>query len=457
LSPQTVAVLPFQNQSPDSDQEFFCEGITDDIIFALSRVPGLNVIGHTSVFALNPVSQDVNEMASRLGAGTLVDGSVRKSGKTLKIFAEMIDAATGEVRWAEMYDRTLGDLFTVESEIAESVARVLQMTLAPPISKRLIRGAPNMEAYLLYLKGRYEFNRLSSDGYRKAVEVFTQATTEFPSYASPYAGLADAYAYQAVWGCARPRDVFPLAQEAAAKAIKLDPLLAHAYSAQAAALAFYEWKCDEAVKSARRATELEPSFGFGHHIYGCCQLCRGEREAARDCFERAVVLDPLSVRAHRVLGWDLYLERRPHTAEKWLQAALSLDREPMETRFMLAHVYLSDGRLTPALEQARLCQSDPPDPLALGLLGACLGRLGQRDEAAEIVEKLSRMSEKMWVDPHAITEVHLALENTDLALESIQKSLDERTPSSVFMQLDPEFDQIRSDARFKDLLSRLHA
>ncbi|HZS55571.1 MAG TPA: hypothetical protein VFA65_14315, partial [Bryobacteraceae bacterium] len=362
LNPQTVAVLPLSNLSMDPEQEYFCDGITDDIIYALSRLPGLNVIGHSSVFALKGAGQDAREIGGRLGAGTVIDGSVRKSGSRLKIFAEMLDASTGEVRWAATYDRTLDGLFAVEEEIAQSVARVLQLTLAP-VLRSLIRGAPNMDAYLLYLQGLHAWNRMSADGYRTAAEIFERAISLFPAYASPYAGLADAYSYLAFWGYARPCDVLPKAQRSALQALNLDSSLPHANSALAAVTAFYEWKWEDGVSLARRAIELEPSYAFGQQIYGCCLLARGEMEQACARFERGVALDPLSVRAHRMLGWALYLRQRPSNAEKWLQAALLLDREPSQTHYLLARLYMSESRLGPALEQARQCQTEPPDPL----------------------------------------------------------------------------------------------
>src|SRR5215475_2418274 len=193
LDPQTVAVLPFHNQSGDPEQDYFCDGITDDIIYALSRIPSLNVIGHASVFAFKGVAQEARDIGSKLGAGTVVDGTVRKSGDRLKIFTEMLDAMSGEVYWAQTYERPIHDVFAVEAEIAEAVARVLQMTLAPPVSRGLIHRAPSMDAYLLYLQGRHAWNRMSADGYRTAAEILERATSMFPSYASAYPGLADAY------------------------------------------------------------------------------------------------------------------------------------------------------------------------------------------------------------------------------------------------------------------------
>ena len=455
LRPQTIAVVPFQNQSADLEQDYFCDGITDDIIYALSRIPGLSVIGHATVFALKGAAQDARAVGAKLGAGTVVDGTVRKSGNRLKIFAEMLDAVTGELQWTQTYERPIDDIFAVEAEIAEAVARVLQMTLAPPVSRGLIRSAPNMDAYLLYLQGRHAWNRMSADGYRTAAEILERATSTFPSYASAYAGLADAYMALALWGLARPREAFPKALQAAQQALRLDPSLPHAYSSLAAATTFYEWKWEEGVAYARTATEFEPSYSFGQHVYGSCLLVRGEMDEARECFERAVDLDPLSVREHRSLGWMLYLARRFARAEQWLQAALVLDREPAETHSMLAQLYMSQRRFGAALEQAESCQTDPPDPVGLSVLGACLAYLNRREEALKIAATLSQMAAAGYVESRAIAQLHIALGNTDQAIESVAKSLDEQEPFSAFLKLDPGFDPLRGDPRFGELVSRL--
>jgi len=455
LNRQTVAVLPLSNLSADPEQEYFCDGITDDIIYALSRIPGLNVIGHTSVFALKGAAEDIREIGTRLAAGTIVDGSIRKSGNRLKIFAEILDVASGEIRWAETYARTLDGLFTLEEEIAQAVARALQMTLASSASSWVTRGAPNMGAYLLYLQGRYTWNRMSADGYRTAAEIFERAISLFPEYAQPYAGLADAYLYLALWGHERPCEVLPKAQRSALQALNLNSFLPHAHSALAAATALYEWKWEEGEGLARRAIELEPSYSFGQQIYGWCLLARGESDRAVACFERSVALDPLSARAHRTLGWALHIQRQPSNAEKWIEAALVLDREPVETRYLLAQVYLSDRRFEAALEQARQCQTDPPYPLSLGVLGACLACLNHRNEALEILAKLSRLAEAGYVDPNALAQVQIALNDTDSAITSVGRILDERVPFAFFIKLDPEFDPLRPDARFSDLVLRL--
>jgi adenylate cyclase len=453
---QTVAVLPLSNLSTDPEQDYLCDGITDEIIYALSAIPNLNVIGHTSVFALKGAAQDVREIGGRLGAGTVVDGSVRRSDGQLKIFVEMIDATNGKVCWAETYEVRLDGLFVLEQEIARKVARALRVKLFPSPVRGLIKTAPNMDAYLLCLQGLHAWNRMSEDGYRTAVKIFERAISLFPAYALPYAGLANAYLYLVLWGHEPPCEAFPKARGAALEALNIDSVLPHAYSALGAAAAFYEWKWEEGMDLAQKAIELEPSYAFGQQVYAGCLQATGEIAQACAYFERAVMLDPLSVRAHRTLGWALHLQRRPSDAEKLLEAALVLDREPSQTRYMLARVYLSECRFAEALEQARLCQVEPPDPLSLGVLGACLARLKHRQEALEILAKLAGLAETGYVDPIAMAHVQIALNDTDSAITSIGRALDERTPFAVAnLRLDPEFDSLRFHARFKGLISRL--
>lgn len=458
LNPETIAVLPFSNLSSDPEQEYFCDGITEDIIHALSRITGLSVIGRTSMFALKGTIQDLHETGVRLGAGTIVSGSVRRSGERLRISAQMCEAESGQVRWSDTFDRILGDLFTVEAEIAQSIARVSQMVLAPPLSRRLIRGAPNMDAYLMYLRGRHEWNKMTTQGLHEAVGIFAQTILLYPEYASPRAALADAYSSLAMWGGAKPGDAFTKAEKAAREALRLDPYLPHAYSSAAASVTFYHRRWADGTAMALKATELEPSDSFARHIYGACLLAGGHANKSHTQLEAAVSLDPLSARAHRTLGWALYLRRRFGGAEQWLRAALQIHAEPSQTHYLLGRLLLVERRFPEALQQAELAQSDPVDPLTLGLLGACLAHTNHREQSLQTLSKMERISEGgVYVDPFALAEVHLALGETDLALENVRQSLEERTPAAVFFGIDPEFDPLRTKPRFNELVAGLGA
>jgi TolB-like protein len=445
LRSRTVAVLPFANQSGDPEQDYFCDGITDDIIYALSSIPGLNVIGRTSVYAFR--GWDARDAGAQLGAGSVVDGTVRKTGSRVKIFAKMIDTATGDVRWAESFERPMSDVFLVQVEVAKSIARTLHTRSS---LRRLIRDAPNMDAYLLFLRGRSAWSLAREDGYRRAAEIFERAVSLFPSYASAHASLSDAYVRLALWGYSRPLDVLPKALRAAETALKLDPFLPHAHSTFAISKVWSQWRWKEGIADAHKAIELSPSYPFGQQVYGMT-LLQEEEEEALECFEHAVILDPLSVGAHRILGYALYLVRQFASADHWLLAAEAI-QETAETSILLARSYLYQMRVHAALDEAKLAQVHPA---GLSVLGACLAHLGRREEALNILAELSRIAETRWVQPQSFARIHLALGDMDRAMEFLIKSLDERELFSLFLKLDPEFDPLRGDPRFDELVARI--
>ena len=455
LDSSTVAVLPFRNFSPEEDQDYFCDGITEDIIHALSSIAGLKVIGRTSSFTFRNSALDPRAIGLRLGAGTLLGGSVRKLGPRLKISAEMINAEHGQVEWSEVFDTPLGDIFTVQEEIAQSISSILQVRLSPGRVGKLARGAPDVDAYLLYLKARQAWNLMNVESYRSAIRLFENAVGLYPAYAAPYAGLADAYIYLALWGGAKPREVFPEAKHAAREALRLDPNAAHAYASLAAVTLFNDWRWGESVELAKQGMDLEPCYGFGQHVLGACLLAGGQHQEALACFETAVHLDPLSLRANRSLGWAHYMLRQYQSAERWLRAAIVLDSNSVETRYVLGSLFLCQGRLQDAWDQALHCQKRPPDPHALALTGACHARLGHKEAALGAISELSDISAAGYIDPHCIGQIYLGLEDYDRALDSVHRSVFEHTPAAAFLNLDPQFDALHADPGFAALAAPL--
>ncbi len=455
LNRRTVAVLPFTNLSPEPDQEYFCDGVTEDVIHRLSRSPELNVIGRTSTFAFKNAKFDLREISARLGAGTLVGGSVRKAGNQLRVSAEMVDSEVGQVQWSGAFDVTLGDVFAIQEDIARAIAAALRVRLTVGCTARLGRGAPDIEAYLLYLKGRQTWNEMNVSAYRAAISHFERAIALYPEYASPYAGLSDTYCYLALWSGMRPHNAFPKAQEAALEAIRLDEDLTEAYTSKAAADLFYQWDFAGATAMAKKATGIEPCYGFGQHVYGLCLLAAGQQEEALHCLQRALELDPLSMRANRVLGWVLCLQRRYEEAEKYLMAAVTLEPDSADARCLLAHLFVQQGCMPDALDQARQCQQKTLNTVALATLGVCLARSGEKNPAIDILKQLLEISAVEYVDPYLILQIHLALGELEKALEFTQKVLDERSPFAVFLDFDPVFDPLRSDPRFEQMVSQM--
>jgi len=449
-NPRTVAVLPFLNLSPEPEQEYFCDGITEDIICAISSIPKLQVIGRTSLFALRRI-EDPHEIGIRLGAGTIIEGTVRKAGELLRISARISDSQTRRVRWSQVFDRKTSDVFSIENEIARSVAHALRAVWQP----EWIQKAPSTEAYVLYLKGRQAWNQMSRTGYQSAIEHFSQAISLYPDFAAPHAGLADAYTWLALWGMMRPREALLRGKHAAVEAVRLDPASAQAHSSLAAAKFFFDWNWTESMVLSKRALELQPCYLDGLQIYGTCLFFLGHFEDAQACLEAAVQLDPLSFRMNRTLGTLCYLQGRSNEAERWLEAAIALEPDSMESHYLLASLRLQQRRYDAALSEALECQKEPSGALGLGILGVALTRNGDEAGALSTVKRLAEMSSLGYVDPLASALVHVALGNFDSALDCLGKSLLERSPHALLLNVDPLFDEIRSDPRFQNLVSSL--
>ncbi len=449
-NPRTVAVFPFLNLSPEPEQEYFCDGITEDVINAIASIPKLQVIGRTSLFALKRI-ENPHEIGIRLGAGTIIEGTVRKAGELLRVSARITDSPSRRVRWSQVFDRKTSDVFSIENEIARSIAHALRAVWQP----EWIHKAPSTEAYVLYLKGRQAWNQMSQQGYQSAIEQFSRAISLCPDFAAPYAGLADVHTWLALWGMMRPRDALPRCKHAALEALRLDPASAQAHSSLAAAKFFFDWDWQESMVLSKRALDLQPSYLDGLHIYGTCLFFLGRFEEARAFLEPAVQLDPLSFRMNRTLGTLCYLQGRADEAERWLEAAIALEPDSAESHYLLARLHLQQRRYDAACDAVRKYQKDPSNTLAWGIFGVALARKGDKIGALSTVERLAEMSSVGYVDPLASALVHVALGNFDAALKCLGNSLEERSPHALLLNVDPLFDEIRSDPRFQNLVSSL--
>lgn len=454
LDPKTVAVLPFSNLSSDPEQNYFCDGISEDIIDALSTVRDLHVLGRGATFMLRDRALDPREMGTSLKAGTIVEGSVRKSGGMLRVAARLIDTQTGHVRWSTTVDRPEKDVFSIKDEIATAITTTLCDQISPGV--RLPEPAPSIDAYALYLKGRHAANGLDAEGYRMAIQYYTRAIAEFPDYAPPYSGMADVYTAMASWSMARPALVMPSAKLAAEDALRLDPGLAHAYTSLGWVTFCYEWKWAEGLALAQKALVLEPNYAFGHMAIGAFYMVLGRISEAREKLEHSLRLNPLSIRAHRLLGLALTMEGKFEESDHRLRAARALVPDSCELAWMMAAVYLAQGRFEEALRYARECQSDPPVPRMLAMLAEALARVGKGDEAREIVDRVTEMSIREFIDPWAFCRMHMSLGNREQAMHFLEQSFEQRSTLALFAPIDPVLQPLRSDPRYDRIIGSLH-
>jgi len=452
LDAKTVAVLPFSNLSSDPEQNYFCDGISEDIIDALSTVADLHVLGRGVTFTFRDPAQDLRVIGAALGAGTIVEGSARKSGQMLRVSARLIDAGTGRVRWSTTVDRPERDVFAIKDEIATAITA----TLCDRVNGvRLSLPAPSIEAYALYLKGRHEANRLEAEGYRAAIDYYTRAMAEFPGYAPPYSGMADVYAAMTSWGMARPSSVMPIAKRAAEGALRLDPGFAHAYTSLGWVTFCYEWSWSEGLALAQEALRLEPNYAYGHMALGAFYMVLGRISEGRERLEYSLGLNPLSIRARRLLGLALTMEGNFEESDRRLRAARALMPDSHELAWMMAAVYLAQGRMEEGLRYARECQSEPAVPRMLAMLGEALARAGQEREAREILQRIEEMSLREFVDPWSFCRQHMALGDHDKALHFLDRSFEERSTLALFAPIDPLLEPLRADPRFAAIVGRL--
>lgn len=454
----TVAVLPFANLSADPENEYFSDGLTEEIINALTKAEGLRVVSRTSSFQFKGKAQDIRRIGEQLGAGAVLEGSVRKAGETLRITAQLINAADGCHLWSETYQRESKDVFAIQEDISRAIVGALRIQLAAGPEWPLVRRQTHcVEAYHCYLKGRYFLNKRTEENLNKGIECFEQAIECDRSYAAAYAGLADAYTLIASYSYVPPRDVMPKARAAALKAMELDDALAEAH----VSLGFYssicEWDWTRAEQYYTRAIQLNPKHAGAHHWYAMDHLAAtGRLEQARKEIELALMLDPLAVAINTTSAWLYYLARDYERAMEQYRQALELDPAFYRAYIGLGRSCAYAGCLDEAIEALEKALAISEDNRsALAVLAECEALRGNGTAAEERLASLMKLSEQKYVSPFDVAVVHMALGHTERAFEWLEKAYEEREGPLIWLGIHPSLDPLRSDPRFAALLRRM--
>jgi TolB-like protein/tetratricopeptide (TPR) repeat protein len=451
--PASIAVLPFVNMSSDIENEYFSDGLTEELISAISNVKSLRVVSRTSVFRFKGKSEDIRKIGAELNADMVLEGSVRKSGDRLRITAQLIDVASGYHTWSRTYRVEIKDLFAVQEEIAHAITATLSEG-ARGLAKR---PTANLDAYHDYLKGRFFLNKWSEEGFSKSIEFFEAAIEKDREMAVAWAGLADARFVLACYGKMAPRDLMPKARVAAEKAMELDESLAEAHVSLAAVRAIYDWDWVGSEREFRRAMELDPDCAPAYQWCGVlCLMPQGRLKEAETSIRRALDLDPLSPAINTSLGHAYYVQGRYDDAIAYFEKALETD-----PRFYLAHwwlgvIYFQRSMLLKAFAQFRqagaLSKRDWSDA-ARFTYGHAL--IGKRGKARRILEELTRISDKRYSSPVMIAAIHVTLGETDAAFEWLDKAYIARDAWLVWLGVDRRFDSVRNDTRFTHLLKTI--
>ena len=460
LPAKSIAVLPFENLSRDPDNAYFAEGVQEEILTRLAKIADLKVIARTSTQRYKSTPEDISQIGKQLGVAHVLEGSVQRVAEKVRVSVQLINASDEAHLWAETYDRKLTDIFAVESEIAKNIADTLRVKLSDPEQHAIAaRPTENTEAHQLYLRGRYFWNKRTGADLRRSIDYFNQAIEKDPNYALAYAGLADAYGLLSGYGAASPKDSLPQAKAAAMKALELDNTLAEAHASLGQALFAYDFNFAEANREFRRAIELNPNYATAHQWYGQSGLAPlGQFDDAIAEMKRALELDPLSVIINADLGSVLYSAQRYDAAIEQLRKTIEMD-----PRFYYAHWNLGvalevKGLVEQAIAEYEKAIALDDDPLSPGLLAHLYAKIGGKDKALQIQERLREVSKQRYVTPYIFAMIHLGLGEKDQAIDFLEKTYDDRDGYNLaFIKVDPFFDPLRGDPRFDAFVAKIFA
>lgn len=455
--PPSIAVLPFVDMSPQKDQEYFCDGMAEELINGLTKLEGFRVASRTSAFQFKSKDCDISEIGARLKVQTVLEGSVRKAGNRLRITAQLVNVADGYHLWSQKYDRDMEDIFAIQDEIAFAIVDTLKVKLLQDERVEMIgRPTGDLEAYNLYLRGRYFWNKRTKKGLEKGLKCFEQAIERDPQYAPAYAGLADSYLILLAFGSCASKQPLARARAAAERALALDETLAEAHTSLAHVREL-EWDWSAAEAEYRRAIELNPGYATAHQWYGIYLAAVGRHAESIARGRRAQELDPVSPIVGVALGAMFSLAGQYDQAIRQLLTVLEMDPNFAAAHTNLGEAYLSKGNYAEAREEFRKAIALSPGDLShIGPLGWAHAALGERDKALKILTELKEQCEKNRLPAHQVAALYAALGDKDQAFRWLEKSIGEKDYAVVFLKMDPQFSALRSDSRFQDLLKRIH-
>jgi serine/threonine-protein kinase len=452
----SIAVLPFVNQNNDSDSEYLSDGLTESIINSLAQLPNLKVIARSSVFRYKGQAKDPLTIGKELGVRAVLTGRIMQRGDNIVISAELLEVRDNRQLWGEQYSKKVSDLLSVQRDIAREITGNLRLTLSGEDQSRVVKHyTDDAEAYRLYLQGRFYWNKRTEESYQKAIDYFRQAIDKDPNYALAYSGLADCYSFLSSQGIRLPQDVFPLAKDAATKALQIDPALSEAHTSLAYVKLYYDWNWAEAEQEYQKAIELNPNYGTPHHGYAYLLISSGRTEEAFSEIKKAEAIDPLSVLFQTDHGEYYYFSRRPDEAIAQLQKAIDMDPSFVRAHFLLGRALIQKGRCDQGLDAAIKAESMVPVGEQLGWLAQEYAACGRKAEARKVMNELLAVSKDHYVSPHWFAATEASLGNKDEAFKLLDQTLDRRFGPMIYLKVNPIWDPLRSDPRFAERLRRV--
>jgi TolB-like protein/Tfp pilus assembly protein PilF len=452
----SLAVMPTINESDDPNLEYLSDGISENIIISLARLPQLHISSRSLVFRYKGQEVDALEAGRELGADAVVASRVRPLGSVLIIRVELIEVSTGRQLWGEQYHRSFSDILKLQDELATTISDRLRLKLTEEEKKRLGQHyTSNPEAYQWYLKGRYFWNKHTVTDYEKAIESFEQAVRLDPTYALAYSALADTYVTFDFYGVLAPWEISPKAKTAAINALLLDDTLPEAHLALACVKMMYERDWSDAEREFTKAIELDPNYAHARNWYSHFLMAMGRIEESLVQSELALKLDALDDCVNQYLGWHYIHARHFDRAIGQLEKTLTGNPDFFLARVTLGMAYVQKGEFAKGISELEKASEKDKLPVVLGFLGHAYGLAGQREKALEILEELEDLSKRTYVPPYSIALIYAALGETSDTFEWLEKAYAADNEWLNWLKVAPEVDSLRSDPRFTELLKKL--
>jgi TolB-like protein/Flp pilus assembly protein TadD len=451
----SLAVLPLANRSGDAAQDYFADGLTDQLIAELARIDGLRVISRTSAMTYKGARKPLPQIARELGVDAVLEGSVARNASRVVLTANLVDASTATLLWSDTYERDVQDVLRLQGEIAEQVARRISVELSPEDRAQLQGGRQvDAAAFDSYVRGRYYWNKRGPGDLNRAVEEFRRAIDSDPTYGAAYAGLADAYAQIGYQNIVATRDAFPKAKAAASQAVTLAPDLAEPHASLGYVHMYFDWDFAASEREFKKAIALNPNSVTAHHAYSVLLTAMLRPDEARQEVERARALDPLSPLVTTDAGFETYYDRRYDAAEAMLKEAIAANPKGPVAHFWLARTYQAQGRYAEALAEFEAAGPALGGTSYAGI-GHLYGQMGRRADALRMLERFQAMSAQGYVSPYGPALVYLGLGDREQTITWLQRSYDERSNWMVWLLKDPRWDPMRGDPRFEDIVKRV--
>jgi TolB-like protein/DNA-binding winged helix-turn-helix (wHTH) protein/Tfp pilus assembly protein PilF len=456
----SLVVLPLENVSGDKEQDYFADGMTDELIAHLAKIRSLRIISRTTAMAYKDNRKPLSEIARDLNVDGVVEGTVLRAGNRVRITAELVQVSTDRQIWAESYESPAGDILTLQGQVASAIVNQISVQLTPDDQKRLASDPRpvNPEAYEDYLKGRYYWNKRSDEGISRAIDYFLAATQKDPGYALGYAGLADCYSVvgSTIVGTMPPAEAGLKAKAAAQKALEIDNSLGEAETSLASVRFNYDWDWPAAASGFQRAVELNPSYATAYQRYSLYLIAMGRVQESVEQINLARQLDPLSLSINFSLGWRLYMARHYEQAIQQLRNTLEMDPNFALAHLVLGETFEQQGDYSQAIMQLQKATAvSPNSPLMLAGLGHAYGVAQKPAEARVLLSQLMEQSKKQYVAPFYIALVYAGLGENDNALDWLEKAYADHSNGLLFIKVDPELDTLRSNPRFKSLQAKM--